>query len=200
MSPFLAFILIAVSSFAVDCIPVFAPPAWTLMMFFMVKFDLNPWIAAATGTIGTVSGRMVYSSLIVPWVGDRALGRAKNDDLKYLGRKLSARGWAVFLFVLFYSLLPLSTTALFTAAGLAKVKKSHIIPPFFLGNLIGDGIILISGKQAISEVSDIYRGSFSGKNIALMLAGLAVVSIFILIDWWQLLERKKLRMKWAFWR
>jgi hypothetical protein len=29
-------------SMGVDLIPIAAPPAWTLMVFFLVKFDLNP--------------------------------------------------------------------------------------------------------------------------------------------------------------
>jgi hypothetical protein len=34
--------LVLLSSIAVDCIPVFAPPAWTLMLLLLMKFDLNP--------------------------------------------------------------------------------------------------------------------------------------------------------------
>lgn len=196
----LPYIWVYLSSFLVDCVPVVAPPAWTLMLIIMVKFDLNPWSVALVGTMGTVSGRLVYGSVIVPWIGKKALGIEKESDLRFLGKKLSQHGWSTFTFVFLYSILPLSTTALFTATGLARVKKRYIIPPFFLGNLLGDGAILISGKYAIRNFSELYSGSYDLKNILLMLFGLTVMLLFLFIDWREMLTRKKLKMKWKFWK
>lgn len=36
----------------VDCIPVFAPPAWTILAFIIIKWNPNPWgvIAAVWNT------------------------------------------------------------------------------------------------------------------------------------------------------
>jgi hypothetical protein len=152
------------------------------------------------GTCGTVSGRYVFSQFIIPWLGDKTLGKTKKADLTFLGKKLSGRTWSVFFFVFLYSLLPLSTSALFTAAGLAKVKKILIFPAFFLGNYIGDAIYLISGKYVITSTAQMYKGSLSGRNIALMVAGLGIISLMIFIDWRTLLEKKKLHFKWKFWQ
>jgi len=184
----------------VDCVPVFAPPAWTLMMLIMFKFNLNPWIVVATGTCGTVCGRSIFVTFIIPWIGEKTIGATKDADLKFLGKKLSKRSWSTTIFVFVYSILPLSTTALFMAAGLAKVSRVMVIPPFFLGNLLGDGAILISSKYAIRNFSDLYKGSFDLKNILIMIFGLAVALLFLFIDWRALLENKKLKFKWRFWR
>lgn len=193
------YLLVLLGSFLVDCVPIVAPPAWMWMLFMMTKYDLNPWIVVTFGTCGTVSGRYVFSQFVVPWVGRKTLGKKKNADLKFVGKKLSGKGWSVFSFVFLYSLLPLSTTALFTAAGLAKVKKAIIIPPFFLGNFIGDAIYLISGKYVITSASQMYKGFFNVKNIVLMIVGLGIILLMIVIDWRSLLEKKKLRLKWKFW-
>lgn len=192
--------LIYFGSLIVDCIPIVAPPAWTLMLFIMLKFDLNPWLVAVVGTAGTVSGRLVYTSMIVPWIGKKTLGVEKESDLRFLGAKLSQHGWPTFAFVFFYSILPLSTTALFTATGLARVKKLYIIPPFFLGNLLGDSLILISGKYAVKNFGELYSGTFDLKNILLMLFGFIVMLLFLFIDWREMLTKKKLKMKWQFWK
>lgn len=170
------------------------------MIIIMLKFNLNPYATVLFGTCGTVSGRLIFVTFIVPWVGEKTIGAKKDSDLKFLGEKLSAKGWATFIFVLIYSLLPLSTTALFTATGLAKVRRLLIIPPFFLGNLIGDGILLISGKYAVQNMGDLYKGSLEPKSLLLMAAGLFVMLIFLFIDWRELIEHKKLTIKWQFWR
>ena len=196
----LPYFLIFFGSVLVDCIPIFAPPAWMLMLLIMLKFNLNPWMVALIGTMGTVSGRLIYVSYIVPWLGKKSLGQQKSGDLKFLGKKLSQKGTATLFFVFIYSILPLSTTALFTAVGLARVRLLYVIPGFFLGNLVGDGILLITGDQAIVSIGDMYKGSFDPKNIIAMVAGLSVGLLFLFIDWRELLENKELKFKFKFWK
>ena len=36
--------VVFLSALAVDVIPLIAPPAWTVALFLLVKFHLNPWI------------------------------------------------------------------------------------------------------------------------------------------------------------
>ena len=192
--------LVLAASIAVDCVPVFAPPAWTLMLLVMLKYDLNPYATALVGTCGTVTGRLIFSSLISPWLGSKTLSRDKESDLRYLGKHINKQGFAAIVFIFVYSLLPLSTTALFTAAGLARVRKIFILPPFFLGNLIGDGLLLLSGKATISSLGDLFKGSWSLKDISMMGFGLLVVLALLFVDWRTLLQDKKVKWKWAFWK
>jgi membrane protein YqaA with SNARE-associated domain len=194
------YVLVYLGSTFVDCIPVFAPPAWTVMLFLMMKFDLNPWVVVSVGTLGTVTGRLIFSTFIIPWIGEKTLNHDKETDLKFLGKNLSRRGWAAFLFVFLYSLLPLPTTALFTAAGLARVKMIVVIPPFFLGNLIGDAVLLVSGKYAAHSISDIFKRSFTPKDILIMALGVLVIVLFLVVDWRQLLMKKQVKLKWRFWK
>jgi hypothetical protein len=192
--------LVLFASIAVDCVPVFAPPAWTLMLFVMLKYDLNPYATALAGTCGTVTGRVIFSSLIIPWLGSKTLGRDKEQDLRYLGQHINKKGTAALVFIFLYSLLPLSTTALFTAAGLARVRRIFILPPFFLGNLIGDGLLLISGKATIRSLGDLFKGSWSVKDLSMMAFGLFLVLGLLFVDWRTLLEKKHLKWKWTFWK
>jgi hypothetical protein len=194
------YLLVLFASIAVDCVPVFAPPAWTLMLLVMVKYDLNPYATAFVGTCGTVTGRLIFSSFIIPWLGSKTLSRDKEDDLRYLGTHINKKGTAAFVFIFLYSLLPLSTTALFTAAGLASVRKAFVLPPFFLGNLIGDGLLLISGKATIRSLGDVFKGSWTPRDISMMVFGLLVVLVLLFVDWRTLLQKRKVNLKWAFWK
>ncbi len=195
-----AYALVLFASIAVDCVPVFAPPAWTLMLLLMLKYDLNPYATAVVGTCGTVTGRFIFSSVIIPWLGSKTLSRDKESDLRYLGTRINKKGIAAFAFIFLYSLLPLSTTALFTAAGLARVRTIFILPPFFLGNLIGDGLLLLSGKATIRSLGDLFKGSWSVKDISIMAVGLLVVLALLFVDWRTLLQKKKVKWKWTFWK
>ena len=170
------------------------------MLFIMIKFDLNPYAVVLIGTMGTVGGRIAFMTYVIPWFGKKTIGVKKESDLKFLGEKLSQKGILIFVFVFVYSILPLSTTALFMATALAKIKKRLVIPPFFFGNLIGDGLLLVSGRYAIDHFSDFYKDALSVKNILLMLFGLLFVTLFLFIDWRQLLENKKIKFKLKFWQ
>jgi hypothetical protein len=37
------YLLVFLAALAVDTIPVFAPPAWIVLVFLVIKFQLNPW-------------------------------------------------------------------------------------------------------------------------------------------------------------
>lgn len=197
---FWPYLVVFLGSLLIDCIPVFAPPAWTLMVFMMSKYDLNPWVVTLLGAVGTVSGRAIFMTFIVPWAGEKTLSKDKREDLTFLGEKLSEKGFGTFLFVFAYSILPLSTTALFTAAGLGKVKRRIVIPPFFMGNLIGDGLTIFSGKYVIDNAGEMFSGSWDLKSVFFASFGLLIVLAILFIDWRTIIKTKKLKLKIKFWK
>jgi len=190
------YLVVFLSALAVDSVPFFAPPAWTVMVLLMLKWDLNPWIVLVTGVLGSTLGRY-FLGCYIPRLSNRFLKSHKNDDLEFLGKKLSGRTWRSWLFVFIYSLTPLSTTALFTAAGIAKIKPVKIIPPFFLGKFVSDAVMLFTGRFA---VTDLVHGTFSPKSILSAVIGLLIVSGLLFIDWRTLLQKKKLRLNFRIWR
>ena len=196
MWPYLAMFLAAL---ATDLIPVMGPPVWTVMVFMLVKFDLNPWWVLAVGVPGSVLGRYGLS-LYVPRFFSKVIKQTKSDEMKFAGRKLNGSLWRSWPFVLFYSLLPLSTTALFSAAGLARIKPVQILPPFFVGKFVSDAVMLFTGRYAIHNSVDLVYGTFSWKGITTMVAGLVILAAFLFLDWRVLLERKKLRVNFRIWK
>ena len=182
-----------------DLIPVIGPPVWTVMIFMLVKFDLNPWLVLFVGVPGSVLGRYGLS-LYAPWFFGKVIKQTKRDELKFAGRKLNGSLWRSWPFVLLYALTPLSTTALFSAAGLARIKPVQILPPFFVGKFVSDAVMLFSGRYAIQKSADLIYGAFSWKGIITMVAGLVVVGAFLFLDWRLLLERKKLRLNFHIWK
>jgi hypothetical protein len=187
-----------VASALVDSIPFFAPPAWMILVFLLVKFDLNPWAVIALGSVGTALGRYTFASYI-PWIGKKALSRRENGNLKFLGSRLAKREKSTFLFVLIYSLTPLSTTALFTAVGLSHINKVKVLIPFVIGKLVSNSILIFSGHFVAMSFSDFTESMFSVKGIAMGAVGLVIIGGFLFIDWRELLEKKHFKFNFKIW-
>jgi membrane protein YqaA with SNARE-associated domain len=196
MWPYAAMFLAAL---ATDLIPVIGPPVWTVMIFMLVKYDLNPWGVLAVGVPGSVLGRYGLS-LYVPRFLGTVMKPRKNDELRFAGSKLKGSLWRSWPFVLVYSLLPISTTALFSAAGLARIKPVQILPPFFVGKFISDAVMLFSGRYAVTNSVDLVYGTFSWKGAATIAAGMVVLAAFLFLDWRRLLEQKQVRMEFRIWK
>ncbi len=137
-----AFVFLA--ALLVDVVPFFGPPAWTVMVFFQVKYDLNIWAVIVIGVIGSTFGRYILSKYM-PYLSTKFISKQKNEDLAFIGEKLKNNGWKNQLFVLLYTLVPLPSTPLFTASGVARIRSLTILPAFFIGKFTSDMVMVLSG-------------------------------------------------------
>jgi hypothetical protein len=92
-----------------------------------------------------------------------------------------------------YAISPLSTTALFTAAGIAHVNPSNILPGFAMGKFLADAWVILMAKFTADEATDLLPGHISWQTALTAAAGLMVISCVLFIDWRQLLGHKKVR-------
>jgi membrane protein YqaA with SNARE-associated domain len=182
-----------------DLVPVIGPPVWTGLVLLVTKFDANPWLVLAVGVPGSVLGRYLLS-LYTPWLSKKIVKRKKNDDLEFVGRRLGRKLWQSWIFVLIYSLSPLPTTPLISAAGLAKIAAVQIIPPFFVGKFISDAVMLFTGREAIGSMADLLHGTKSVKGIATAVISVLIIIGFLFLDWRALLEKKKVRFNAHIWK
>jgi membrane protein YqaA with SNARE-associated domain len=189
------YLLVFFAALAVDTIPIFAPPAWIVLVVLLVKFQLNPWLTVAIGVTGSTIGRYILTRYI-PKISSRLVNRQEDANLRYIGRKIGKAKWSASVFVFLYTLTPLSTTALFTAVAMARTRRPfHILVPFFFGRLITDGLLVFGGKYASTNLTDLLHGEANWKTMVTLIAGLIIISAFLFVDWRQLLEHKKLRFR-----
>ena len=184
------------SALVVDCIPVFAPPAWTILAFIIIKWQPNPWGVIAAGAAGSVIGRYILT-LYMPHVSAKIFRRSEHDNISFLGKKLGGRFWPTNLFVMAYAISPLSTTALFTAAGMAQITPANTLPGFLVGKFIGDAIVVFTGKATADNATDLMQGKISWQTALTAGAGLLLISGVLFIDWRQLLQHRKIRLNFA---
>jgi membrane protein DedA with SNARE-associated domain len=193
------YLLVFVGALLVDVSPFPLPPAFTVMIFLQAKFNLQIWMVIVIGVLGSILGRYILT-LYIPKLSGKYLKTAKNDDAEFLGKKLEARGWKSHVFVLIYSLLPLPTTPLFVAAGMAKLKPYHVLPGFIIGKLISDTLAVLTGKYAAENTGNLARGMVSWKSIAGLIAGLLLVFVFVFVDWRTLIQKKTFALKFNIWK
>ncbi len=191
--------VVFLAAFAVDVVPLIAPPAWTIAVILLVKFHLNPFIVLLLCASGSTLGRYLMS-LYIPRFAGLFIKRRKTDELEFLGKKLSQKLWQSWLFVFIYAVTPLSTTALFMAAGVAKVNPSHTLPPFFCGKFMSDAIMIFTGLYAANNFKYLVNGIYSPKAIATLAFGLVVVAGFLFLDWRKLLQQKKFKFNFRIWK
>jgi uncharacterized membrane protein YdjX (TVP38/TMEM64 family) len=193
-----AYALVAIGSFLVDVAPIPLPPAFTVMIFLKAQYDLNIWAVVTLGVAASIVGRYVLT-LYIPKLSGRFIKQAKHKDVEAIAGKLKKKGWKGFAFVLAYCLLPLPSTPLFLAAGMAHVKPVRIIPAFFVGKFISDLAYVFLGDAALASSQDVLDDIFSPKSILSLLLGLTMVFALLFVDWATLLQKKKLAFKFSIW-
>jgi hypothetical protein len=193
------YILVFLSALFVDLIPFIGPPAWSVMVFFQMKFHLNIWIVLVAGVLGSTIGRYLLT-LYVPWLTSKVINRKKDEDLQFLGKRLTGKKWEIRAFVFIYTLIPVPTTPLFTTIAVAKIKPMIVIPAFFMGKFISDMMMVYAGKYAAENAVDIAHGLLSWKTIAGASIGIILICDILFIDWSTLLMKKKLKLNFKIWK
>jgi membrane protein DedA with SNARE-associated domain len=103
--------------------------------------------------------------------------------------------WKGQFLVIMYSLLPLPTTPLFLAAGMARLNALYIIPAFIIGKFTSDSIAIHLGKYASDNIENIMQEAVSWKSIASIILFLLLICAVLYIDWRTLIQKKKLLLK-----
>lgn len=195
----LKYLYVFLASAAVDIVPLPLPPAFVVMVFLQIRFDLEVWPVIIIGVAGSVLGRYILT-LYIPKIAHHIFKPDKNEDVQYLGKKLKEKGWKSQLAILSYSLLPLPTTPLFIAGGMANLKPIYIIPAFIVGKFTSDALAVFMGKFAAEHANEVWNGVVSWQSITGLIFGLLLVAAFLFIDWRSLLRDKRLKFNLKIWK
>jgi membrane protein DedA with SNARE-associated domain len=193
------YLLVFIGAFLFDVVPFPSPPAFTIMVFFQIMYDLNIWMVILIGVTGSILGRYVLT-LYIPKIAGKIFNPAKNEDVQYLGRILKEKGWKSQLVIIAYSLLPLPTTPLFVAAGMAKIRPYYIIPAFFIGKFTSDTVLVYFGKYGTQSAEDMLHGAVHWQSVLSVIIGLMLLSGLLFIDWRSLIQTKRFKLNFKIWK
>lgn len=193
------YVLVFIGAFLFDVVPFPFPPAFTIMLILQLTYKLDIWWVIPVGVVGSVLGRYVLT-LYIPFISERFFNASKKADVNFLGTKMKEHKWKGQVFVLAYSLLPLPTTPLFLAAGMARISALYIIPAFLIGKFTSDTVALHLGKYAAENVEGILKNTLSWESIAGLTVSLLLLLGLLFIDWRALIQKKKFILKFNIWK
>ncbi len=183
----------------VNIAPAFVPPTWTILVYFIVKHNLYLPLVVVCGVAAATLGRFILSKYI-GIISHSLFNDEQIENIGYIGKRLGKTKKANFFFTFLYSLTPLSTTALFVAAGIAKIRMDMVLLGFFLGRVVSYTVLATSARALSSNMVSADGGGLTWGSIVKILLAAIVFLVFIFIDWKALLENKKIRIKWHIWR
>jgi uncharacterized membrane protein YdjX (TVP38/TMEM64 family) len=193
---FLAFVVLIALIFALNIIPVFAPPTWMALAFVGFQFpDTNPWALAVIGAGAATLGRLTLALLSHRIVGRKLLSKAQRNNIDTIKQRLKTRTTLTFGIFLSYAFSPLPSNFLFIAYGLTGLPLLRVAVPFFLGRCVSYAFFIVSSQaagrhyQIDSLESTLYA---SGYFIVTQLAVIGALFVFTRIDWAVLLDEHRL--------
>ena len=181
-------VVVATVIVGVNVLPAFAPPTWSLLVFFRLHWHLNPVLLVAVGAVSAASGRLLLA-VATRRLRDRLPPR-RVESLTVAAQRLSEhRGRAVLGLALF-AVSPLPSAQLFEAAGLLGVALLPLTAAFFVGRVVSYSIYVGAATLAEKSVGDILRSAVTSPwGIAVQVAMIIGLVLLARVDWGARLSR-----------
>lgn len=135
--------------FIANAVPAFAPPTWSLLVFFELNFELHPVVLVMLGVASATAGRTLLANYMrhsTRWMPHRYVANMEAAG-RYL-TKTRGRLWATFAM---FFISPLSSAQLFAAAG---IMKSMPLPPLIGAFAIGRAVtysVYVTGAHLVKS-------------------------------------------------
>jgi len=190
------YVFVFLGALLFDVVPFPFLPAFTIMLFLQLRYHLAVWAVLALGVSGSVLGRYLLTRYI-PALAGRFFNAAKNADVRFLGQQLRTKGWKSQLVVGAYSLLPLPTTPLFVAAGMARVPALYVVPAFFVGKLTSDALVVSAGHYAAQNMASLRASVLSWQTVAGLLGSVLLLLALLFINWRTLIQHGQFKLEFS---
>jgi hypothetical protein len=189
--------LLFVVVFALNVIPVFAPPTWMTLSAIGLSVPDAPVAALAViGAIAATLGRIVLAKFSRTIIRTKLLDERTRRNIDAIKAGLETRPAATFAMFLAYAFSPLPSNYLFIAYGLTTLKLALVAVPFFFGRL-ASYTFWVATASAIGDrldVDSIESASYVGIYfIVSQLLLVPAIYVFTRIDWRAAFEEHRLR-------
>lgn len=175
--------------FAVNLLPAFGPPTWSVLVFFYLTFNLDPVVLVLGGALAAACGRFLLATGVRHLRGrfdaDRIANLAAIEEALTRGRARTGAG------LLLFALSPLPSAQLFVGAGLLTVPLLPLTAAFFCGRLISYALYVGAATAAGASLGAIIGDSLTSPlGIALQVLMLGALVLLVKVDWVRVLRRR----------
>lgn len=185
------YVLLASIVLGLNTIPAFMPPTWTVLAFFVIKYNLELLPVVLIGATFATLGRVILASISGKYFR-RFLSNDSKDNYTSLGKYLDSHEHITIPLVLLYSFSPISSNYIFIAAGLTKMRLKLLAGSFFVGRLISYTFWVYTTHKLSDNLTDLFGRHFARTgSIILELVGLLIIFLIGKIAWKKILKKVK---------
>jgi hypothetical protein len=128
-----------------NVIPAFAPPTWTLLVFFTLNYNLHGYYLVPFAILGAVLGRAILAYTFRRYVHLLPKGYVKN--MENASTHIVENNKTFIGLLILFLLAPLSSAQLFEAAGIMKkIDLKPLLAVFALGRVFSYSTYVGSAK------------------------------------------------------
>lgn len=175
--------LVFAAIFALNLLPAFGPPTWSVLVLVSLNLDLEPWLLVSLGALAASCGRLTLAVVTRHFRDHFSAERIRNLDAARAAltrsRTRGRLGLGLFL------LSPVPSAQLFVGAGLLGLRLLPLTLAFFCGRVVSYSIYVGAATAAAeTNLGDIVRDSFTSPlGLALQLVMLGGLVALMRIDW-----------------
>lgn len=186
-----SYALLASLVLGLNIIPAFMPPTWTVLAFFVTKYDLLLIPVVLIGASCATLGRVVLAGISRKYFR-RILSADSQENYATIGEYLNRNKHITIPLVVAYAFLPIPSNDVFIAAGLAKVKIKLLAGSFFVGRLISYTFWVSLTQRFSDNLLDLFSKHYTKVgSIVLEVVGLLLLYLFGKIAWKKILKKVK---------
>ena len=185
----MSLIRLGVIVFLCNLAPMFAPPTWSIIVFFLITKDLNPVAAVIVAAFAAGSGRYllaISTRALRNYIPEKARKNLYDAGVVF-DENQNRRYGLIALFVI----SPLPSAQLFEAAGLMQMNLKRLTLAFFSGRIVTYSIY--AAGAATLKTTDF--GTILTKALkspfawAIEIASLALIILIAKIDWKRFIKK-----------
>ena len=168
--------------FAVNLLPAFGPPTWTILVFFRLNSDLAAVPLVLIGALSAASGRLVLAQASRRF--RHRLSDERREGLDALRERLTRARGRSYAGLALFAISPVPSAQLFVAAGLMDLRLVPLTLAFFAGRLVSYSLYVAAASAAKDSLGEVFANSVGSPwGIALQVAMLAGLVALVRVDW-----------------
>ena len=178
----MAYFVLALLVFAINLLPAFGPPTWSVLVYARLRWHLDPVALVVVGAAAASLGRYVLASAARALRGHFSL-RYRNN-LAALAERLRAKRAGLWSLAVLFVISPLPSAQLFGAAGLLDLRLGVLAGAFFAGRLVTYSLYVATAVVVDRQLGSVLANVWGRPWwIALQLLLMLAVTLLPLVPW-----------------
>jgi uncharacterized membrane protein YdjX (TVP38/TMEM64 family) len=176
--------------FAVNLLPAFGPPTWTVLVAMRLGLDVPAVPLVLVGASAAACGRWALAHGAYLLRG--RMSEDRRESLEALRSAVEDRPAGAIAGLALFALSPLPSAQLFVAAGLTGARIGPLVLAFFCGRLVSYSLYVGAAEAARATLGDsLLDGLRSPAGIAAQLVMLGLLAVLMKVDWRKVLARRR---------